>query len=108
MDLGIAGKWALVCAASKGLGRGCAEALAAEGVHVTTWVYPEQHKLRIYSEPRWWHHAPTNPEKMPGNDQVNRTHIFMPLLYGEASELIDQYVQAFEKVWAHRAELGKA
>jgi 3-oxoacyl-[acyl-carrier protein] reductase len=35
MDLGIAGKRALVCAASKGLGRGCALALAREGVHVT-------------------------------------------------------------------------
>ena len=35
MDLGIAGKHALVCGASKGLGRGCAEALAHEGVHVT-------------------------------------------------------------------------
>lgn len=34
MDLGIAGKTALVCAASKGLGRGCAEALAREGVAV--------------------------------------------------------------------------
>ena len=34
MDLGIAGKWALVCGASKGLGRGCAEALAREGVNV--------------------------------------------------------------------------
>lgn len=34
MDLGIAGKWALVCAASKGLGKGCATALAAEGVNV--------------------------------------------------------------------------
>jgi len=32
MDLGIAGKRALVTAASKGLGRGCAEALAAAGV----------------------------------------------------------------------------
>ena len=32
MDLGIRGKRAIVCAASKGLGRGCAEALAAEGV----------------------------------------------------------------------------
>ena len=32
MDLGIAGKRALVCAGSKGLGRGCAEALAAAGV----------------------------------------------------------------------------
>lgn len=35
MDLGIRGKQALVCGASKGLGRGCAEALVAEGVHVT-------------------------------------------------------------------------
>jgi 3-oxoacyl-[acyl-carrier protein] reductase len=34
MDLGIAGKRAIVCASSKGLGRGCAEALAREGVHV--------------------------------------------------------------------------
>ena len=32
MDFGIAGKRALVCASSKGLGLGCAEALAAEGV----------------------------------------------------------------------------
>lgn len=35
MDLGIKGRRALVCASSKGLGRACAEALAAEGVHVT-------------------------------------------------------------------------
>mgnify|MGYP005985441509 CR=1 FL=1 len=32
MDLGIKGKRALVCASSKGLGRGCAESLAAAGV----------------------------------------------------------------------------
>ena len=35
MDLGIAGRRAIVCAASKGLGRGCAEALAREGVQLT-------------------------------------------------------------------------
>ena len=35
MDLGIKQRRALVCAASKGLGRGCAEALAREGVDVT-------------------------------------------------------------------------
>jgi 3-oxoacyl-[acyl-carrier protein] reductase len=34
MDMGISGKKALVCASSKGLGRGCAEALAGEGVHL--------------------------------------------------------------------------
>ncbi|MCA3865082.1 MAG: 3-oxoacyl-ACP reductase, partial [Burkholderia sp.] len=30
MDLNIEGRWALVCAASKGLGKGCAQALVAE------------------------------------------------------------------------------
>ncbi|MGH6973500.1 MAG: SDR family oxidoreductase [Stellaceae bacterium] len=35
MDLGLNGRTALVCAASKGLGKGCAAALAAEGVDVT-------------------------------------------------------------------------
>ena len=35
MDLGIAGRRALVCASSRGLGHACAEALAAEGVDVT-------------------------------------------------------------------------
>jgi 3-oxoacyl-[acyl-carrier protein] reductase len=34
MDLGIRGKRAVVCAASKGLGRGCAEALAGAGVEL--------------------------------------------------------------------------
>jgi 3-oxoacyl-[acyl-carrier protein] reductase len=35
MNLGIAGRCALVCGASKGLGFACANALAAEGVNVT-------------------------------------------------------------------------
>ncbi len=35
MDLGIRGRNALVCGASKGLGRACAEALLREGVNVT-------------------------------------------------------------------------
>ena len=34
MDLGLKGKWALVGGASKGLGFGCANALAREGVNV--------------------------------------------------------------------------
>jgi 3-oxoacyl-[acyl-carrier protein] reductase len=34
MDLGLKGKWALVCGASKGLGLGCAQALVQEGVNV--------------------------------------------------------------------------
>jgi len=34
VDLGIQGRWAIVCASSQGLGRACAEALVGEGVNV--------------------------------------------------------------------------
>ena len=82
------------------------KALKAEGVKVSTWVYPEQHKLTIYSEPQWWHHPPVIPKSMPGNDYINGNHIFLPLFYGEADDLIDQYVKAFQKIWAHRSQLA--
>lgn len=83
------------------------KALVAEGVRATFWDYPEQHRLKIYAEPRWWHHPPAIPERLPGTEQVNRTHLFLPLLYGDAGELHDQYARAFEKVWAHREALAK-
>ena len=50
MDLGIDGRRALVCAASKGLGRGCAEALAREGVHVTICARTEHEAARAADE----------------------------------------------------------
>jgi 3-oxoacyl-[acyl-carrier protein] reductase len=50
MDLGIAGKKALVCAASKGLGRGCAEALAREGCLVTICARTEAEVVRTADE----------------------------------------------------------
>ncbi|PWU17811.1 MAG: TetR family transcriptional regulator [Verrucomicrobia bacterium] len=84
------------------------KALKAEGVNVGFWDYPEQHKLKIYSEAKWWHHAPQVPASMPGNAYVNGNHISVPIFYAEAPELTDQYVRAFEKVWAHRAEIAKA
>ncbi len=42
MNLGIAGKTALVCAASKGLGRACAMALAEEGVKLVITARTEE------------------------------------------------------------------
>jgi 3-oxoacyl-[acyl-carrier protein] reductase len=50
MDLGIAGKKALVCAASKGLGRGCAEALAEAGCEVTILARTEETVRRTAEE----------------------------------------------------------
>jgi dTDP-4-amino-4,6-dideoxygalactose transaminase len=81
--------------------------LKAEGVNASFWDYPEQHKLKIYSEAKWWHHPPKIPGSMPGNAYVNANHIMLPLIHGDAPELIEQYVEAFEKVWAHKADVAK-
>jgi len=77
-------------------------------VDVNFWDYPEQHKLKIYSEAKWWHHPPAIPADMPGNAYVNANHVFLPVFYGPADQWIEQYCVAFEKVWAHRAELRTA
>ena len=50
MDLGIAGRKALVCAASKGLGRACAQALAGEGVVLTIVARTEEALRRTADE----------------------------------------------------------
>jgi dTDP-4-amino-4,6-dideoxygalactose transaminase len=82
------------------------KALTAEGVTVRFWDYPEQHKLKIYSESKWWHHAPKIPSSMPGTDYVNANHIMLPLFYAEASELNEQYAKAFQKIWSRRRDLA--
>jgi len=84
------------------------KALEAEGVRAGFWDYPQQHTMKIYAEPKWWHHPVNIPASMPGNLYVNANHIYVPTFYGEAPELTAQYVKAFQKVWAHRAELAKS
>jgi len=83
------------------------KALKAEGVSASFWDYPEQHKLKIYSEAKWWHHPPKIPSSMPGNSYVNGNHIMLPLIHGDAPELLAQYVKAFEKVWANKENVAK-
>jgi dTDP-4-amino-4,6-dideoxygalactose transaminase len=83
----------------------CVRALQAEGVGAKAHTYTLQHKLPLYSEATWWHHKPIIPE-LPGSEQANRTAIALPLFTAEVPELVDHYAKAFEKVWAHRKELG--
>ncbi|QXL84025.1 SDR family oxidoreductase [Comamonas sp. NLF-1-9] len=52
MDLAIAGRWALVCGASKGLGLGCAQALAAEGVNLVVNARTEAPLMQAASQLR--------------------------------------------------------
>lgn len=92
-----------------GFSRGTAiKALQAEGVHANSGSYPCQHKYAVYSEAKWWHHAPKIPAVLPGSEQVNARALYLPLFTSEVPELVDQYIKAFEKVWAHRGQLAKA
>ncbi len=81
------------------------KALAAEGVRASALSYTLQHKLAIYAEDEWWHHKPVIPE-LPGSEKANATALALPYFTTEVPELVEQYVKAFEKVWAHRKELA--
>ncbi len=82
------------------------KALHAEGVGAGSGAYPEQHKFTLYSEEKWWHHKPNIPESLPGTDQVNASCMYLPVMYEDLPEVTEQYVRAFEKVWAHRDKLA--
>ena len=86
----------------------CVKALRAEGVSIGPYVYTLQHRLALYHEAEWWHHAPAIPDSLPGSDLANSTAMAIPCFTKPVPELIDQYIKAFEKVWAHRGEIGKA
>ena len=82
------------------------KALRAEGVQCSHGAYDEQHRYKIDSEAKWWHHPVIIPDDLHGTTQVNRQAVRLPVFHDEAQELIEQYAKAFEKVWAHRSALA--
>ncbi len=81
------------------------KALRAEGVRTSEYSYLLQHKCAVYRETEWWHHKPEIPH-LPGSEEANKIAINLPLFTSEAPELVEQYAEAFKKVWAHRNELA--
>ncbi|NDH84936.1 MAG: SDR family NAD(P)-dependent oxidoreductase, partial [Acidimicrobiia bacterium] len=56
MDLGIAGRHAVLMASSRGLGRACAESLAREGVNIVVNGRDSDDVERAVAELREQHH----------------------------------------------------
>lgn len=85
------------------------KALKAEGVDVSEYNWTLLHTYPVFSETQWWRHMPVLPEpdSIPGCEEVNRTAVLMPYFTSDQPELVEQYVKAFEKVWAHRESIGK-
>ncbi len=94
-----------------GMSRAAAvKALKAEGVEVSEYNWTLVHSFVMFSEEKWWRHMPVLPAEgsVPGCDEINRTAILMPYFTSEQPELVEQYIKAFEKVWANRDAVGKA
>jgi perosamine synthetase len=83
------------------------KALRAEGVQAGPGFYEDQNRYPLYAEAKWWHHPPVIRKDLFGTKQVNTQSVRLPVFREEAAELIEEYVKAFEKVWAHRSELAK-
>jgi len=83
----------------------CIKALRAEGVSVGAAGAQFQCDAPAYHEAQWWHHLPVIAESYPGAEEVNRRGISLPYFTKDVPELVDQYVKAFEKVWAQRKAL---
>lgn len=80
-------------------------ALKAEGVRADALSYRLQHKQPLYTEAEWWHHLPVIPD-LPGSDLANATSIALPYFTKETPEMVEGYIKAFQKVWAHRDQLA--
>jgi dTDP-4-amino-4,6-dideoxygalactose transaminase len=82
------------------------KALSAEGVRISRFGYSVSHRDTAFKEAKWWRYPPVIPDQLPGVKEAEQTGFMLPRFTKPVPELIDQYVQAFEKVWAHRAQLA--
>lgn len=82
------------------------KALAAEGVNASAFPWTLVHTFPFFQEAKWWEHAPEIPSELPGANQANNTAISVGYWHADQPELVEQYARAFEKVWAHRDQLG--
>jgi len=84
------------------------KALDAEGVKAEAKGAQFLANNPIFHEAEWWHHLPIIADKFPGVEDREKRGFVLPYFTKEMPELNEQYIKAFEKIWAHRKELGKS
>ncbi len=84
------------------------KALKAEGVDVVEYTWTLLHTYPIFSESKWWDYMPVLPKEgtPKGCEEANRTAISLPYFTTEQPELVEQYIHAFQKVWANIDKLA--
>jgi perosamine synthetase len=84
----------------------CVKALRAEGVSVSARGAQFLAKNPIFHETEWWHHLPVIADRFPGVEDREKRGMGLPYFTKEMPELTEQYIKAFEKVWANRKSLA--
>lgn len=82
------------------------KALNAEGVRAQAKGAQFLAKDPIFHETQWWHHLPVIADKFPGVEDREKRGFVIPLFTKEVPELNEQYIKAFEKIWANRNKLA--
>jgi perosamine synthetase len=83
------------------------KALRAEGVSISGAGAQFLCDNPIFHEAEWWHHLPVIADKFPGAIDCDKRSLSLPFFTKEMPELNEQYIKAFEKVWANRKEVAK-
>jgi perosamine synthetase len=86
----------------------CVRALKAEGVDISASGGRFLPDNAVYHEAEWWHHLPVIGDKYSGFEDAKRRGMSLPYFTKEMPELNEQYIKAFEKVWANRKSLAKS
>jgi len=81
------------------------KALNAEGVQARTSGAQFLARNPLYHEAEWWHHLPLIADRFPGVEDREKRGFLVPYFTKEMPELTEQYIKAFQKVWAHRKSL---
>lgn len=77
------------------------EALLAEGARVTDERYPLQHRQEVYQRADFWPALPATSISLPVSESLHDSILQLPTFATCDEAIVDQYIAAFEKVWAN-------
>jgi dTDP-4-amino-4,6-dideoxygalactose transaminase len=77
------------------------EALEAEGARVTDERYPLQHRQEVYARAEFWLVPPPASAPLPVSEKLQEAILQLPNFAACEERIVDEYIAAFEKVWAH-------
>ncbi|MCC7519724.1 MAG: DegT/DnrJ/EryC1/StrS family aminotransferase [Verrucomicrobiae bacterium] len=77
------------------------EALQAEGARVTDERYPLQHRQEVYQRAEFWPAGLPEPGSLPVCEDLHGRILQLPNFATCEESVVDQYLAAFEKAWAH-------